>query len=301
MYVVDNHPDPHRYRAAIRHVVGRGAKNGRGLPAIAEIELENPDGTIVAGTSLPVGPTVQRELTTAICAIPQRRFPLCPICLSDGPLTKEHVPPKRFGGRVMTYTCKRCNSTFGSRTEEAMLDWFDRAVRVVYRGEGERRPVASRRVLYLRNEAGQVILMNQAAGGSPDELAELMRAGKNIVMSVVDHAPAQRLNGMLKSAYLGAALHLGCLPDLPSVREIRQELLDVVEARSRQLVVAGPHARRVRFYRSGSAAAGPPLALMRTQSEDPRYVISLAGSVLVDWPFPEIDPELSRNGQLVLT
>src|SRR5699024_1880978 len=139
----------------------------------------------------------------------------------------------RFGGRLMTYTCKRCNSTFGSRTEEAMLDWFDRAVRVVYRGEGERRPVASRRVLYRRNEAGQVILMNQAAGGSPDELAELMRAGKNIVMSVVDHAPAQRLNGMLESAYLGAALHLGCLPDLPSVREIRQELLDVVEARSR--------------------------------------------------------------------
>ena len=300
-YVAKDHPDPDRYRAAIRHVVGRGAKDAeRGLPAIAEIELENPDGTIVAGTSLPVGPTVRRDRATGICEIPALRFPVCPICLDDGPLT-QHVPPKRFGGRVMTYTCRRCNSTFGSRTEEAMLDWFDRAVRVVYREEGYSRPVASGRVLHLRNEAGQVILMNEATGRAPDALPELLRARKTVLMDVLDHAPAQRFNGMLKSAYLGAALHLRGVPDLPSVREIRQELIDVVEARSRKQVIAGPHAQRVRFDRTGAAASGPPLALMRIQSDDPRYLISLAGSVLVDWPFPEIDPGRSQNGRLVLT
>lgn len=301
VFVAQDHRDRDDYRAAIRHVVGRSSNGvGRGLPAVAEIGLENPDGTVVAGTSLPVGPTVRRDRATAICEIHPLRFLVCPICLGEGPLTKEHLPPKRFGGQVMTYTCKRCNSTFGSRTEEAMLDWFDRAIRVVYRSEGNPRPVASGRVIYLRNEAGEVILMNQATGPAPDALSQLMRSGKQVVMDVRDHASAQRLNGMLKSAYLAAALHLGGVPDLPSVREIRQELLDVVQARSRKHVVAGPHAQRLRSFRTGASASGPPLALMKIEADDPRYVISLAGTILVDWPFPEVDPERSRAAQVVL-
>lgn len=38
---------------------------------------------------------------------------------------------------------------------------------------------------------------------------------------------------------------------------------------------------------------GPPLALVRSEHEEPRYFISLAGTVLVDWPFPEITPATS--------
>jgi len=83
------------------------------------------------------------------------------------------------------------------------------------------------------------------------------------------------------------ALHLGGVPDVASAREIRAELVAARDARHRN-VVLGARARALGVYRTGRAAAGPPLALLRTDHGEPRYLISLAGTVLVDWPFPEV-------------
>jgi hypothetical protein len=49
-------------------------------------------------------------------------FDRCPICLSTGPLTAEHVPPEAVGGRVLTSTCDRCNHKLGSLIDKPLVD-----------------------------------------------------------------------------------------------------------------------------------------------------------------------------------
>jgi hypothetical protein len=102
---------------------------------------------------------------------------------------------------------------------------------------------------------------------------------------------AELRNGILKSAFLAASLRLGGIPNVTSARDVRAELVAVVNARSRADVVAGPRATSFGFYRTGAPASGSPLALMRGTKSATEYFLSLAGTILVDWPFPELDPE----------
>jgi hypothetical protein len=110
---------------------------------------------------------------------------------------------------------------------------------------------------------------------------------------MVAHPPveAEVRNGMLKSAFLAACLHLGGVPNVRSAREIRAELMAVVGARGRTQVVTGPRAKALGFYRTGAGAVGPRLALMKGREPGSRYFVSLAGTIFADWPFPDIDPE----------
>lgn len=49
-------------------------------------------------------------------------FDRCPVCLSTGSMTAEHVPPEAIGGRVMTSTCDRCNHELGSLVDRPFVD-----------------------------------------------------------------------------------------------------------------------------------------------------------------------------------
>ncbi|MGD9702814.1 MAG: HNH endonuclease [Ilumatobacteraceae bacterium] len=49
-------------------------------------------------------------------------FDQCPICLSMGPMTAEHVPPEAVGGTVVTSTCVRCNNELGSSIDRPFVD-----------------------------------------------------------------------------------------------------------------------------------------------------------------------------------
>lgn len=49
-------------------------------------------------------------------------FERCPVCLSTGSMTAEHVPPEAIGGRVMTSTCERCNNELGSSIDRPFVD-----------------------------------------------------------------------------------------------------------------------------------------------------------------------------------
>jgi HNH endonuclease len=49
-------------------------------------------------------------------------FERCPICLSSGSMTAEHVPPEVIGGRVMTSTCDRCNNELGASIDRPFVD-----------------------------------------------------------------------------------------------------------------------------------------------------------------------------------
>lgn len=52
-----------------------------------------------------------------------RRFDACPICGDPTATEDEHVPPGGIGGKMMTWTCKRCNNNFSSKVEVDLLDW----------------------------------------------------------------------------------------------------------------------------------------------------------------------------------
>lgn len=53
----------------------------------------------------------------------------CPACLFDYPIssreiTEEHIIPDAVGGRITTFLCRTCNSTFGHRQTRWLSDWI---------------------------------------------------------------------------------------------------------------------------------------------------------------------------------
>jgi hypothetical protein len=148
-------------------------------------------------------------------------------------------------------------------------------------------------MLMLATSAGRFAMIPDRGSDLGGELAGCLRGEETgLSMEFVPPAAAEIRNGMLKSAYLAAALHVGGVPEVPSAKEIRAELQSVVSAPRRSSVAAGPRASALRFYRTGAPASGPALALAKVaESGWPTHFISLAGTILVEWPFPELDPE----------
>ncbi|MBI4478457.1 MAG: hypothetical protein HY651_00360 [Acidobacteria bacterium] len=62
---------------------------------------------------------------------------ICPTCLErvelpgDGKITVAHIIPQAAGGRLKTFLCKSCNSTFGSRQDK----WFGETVQLKRSGK----------------------------------------------------------------------------------------------------------------------------------------------------------------------
>lgn len=79
-----------------------------------------------------------------------------------------------------------------------------------------------------------------------------------------------------------------------TVMAVRGELLAARDAKSRRQVKLGPIAEGLRVHRTGQPAGGPPLALLKSDYEGKTtYLVSLSGTVLVEWPFTDLDPMLS--------
>lgn len=294
---------PSALQGRITRVSGRNtATGGRGLPRVAEIEITHHDGRTIEA-KLPALQNVPRGKVTIVREIVRAEFPVCPICLDAAGDTKEHVPPKPLGGSVMTYTCRACNAGLGSRTESAMQDWFDSAFRISYTRDGAPAHFGHNRVLFRQTAEGEFVLLHEKGEKSPNVLGDALRAGGQVMSHQAWPHPNQYKTGLLKSAYLAACLSLRGVPICESALEIRAELLNARDAPSRSAVAMGDRAQELKVYRTGSVASGPPLALVRTVPEQSRendshdgakpstegeYLISLAGTLLVSWPFPEI-------------
>lgn len=290
------------FRGQITRVSGRNSETGgKGLPKVAEIEIAHDDGRTIEA-KLPALLNVPTGTAKIVREIVFGRFPVCPICLTAAGETKEHVPPKPLGGSVMTYTCSACNGGLGSRTEAAMQDWFDVAFRISYTREGDPAHFGHNRVLYRETSEGEFLLLHEQGEKVSDALGDAFRAGGQVVSHQAWPHPNQYRTGLLKSAYLAACLSLRAVPPLESANEIRAELLAARDALSRAAVAMGERARSLKVWRTGRAASGPPLALVKTvpelsptaeggsaePSQAGEYLISLAGTLLVSWPFPEI-------------
>jgi hypothetical protein len=267
-------------------VTGRNVDpRGRGLPKIAEIAITHGDGRVLEA-GLPALHECEAGIAQLVCAIKPAVFESCPICLERPGETADHVPPEQLGGSAMTATCAPCNNKLGSRTESALVEWFDQSYRNYYTRDGERRPFGHDRVFMRQASTGEPVWIHERSG----TISGLFQG------SITSHQawphPNQYMNGILKSTYLAATLHLGGVPvGIPSVDEIRAELLAARDSPKRATVGMGPRARALKVYRTGAEASGPPLALVRTeQAGESVYLLSLAGTLLVSWPFPELNP-----------
>lgn len=270
-----------------------------GLPKIDEIVLQHADGATIAARAQ--APLTGDGLRTAsgVCIIPAGRFPYCPICLEQtSPAdTSEHVPPKAFGGSVMANTCALCNNNLGSRTESAMQDWYDNAVRAHFTSDGGPRPFARDRLLILKTDDDAAVLMLEKASRPGETSLERLKE-PNVLMHIEPPRPSEYLTGLLKSAYLAACLHLGGVPDSPTFRQARTELLAARDAESRRAVALGPMASALRVHRTGQPSGGPTLVLLRSEHEDEvTFLLGLAGTLLIEWPFSDVDPMRSPRLQ----
>ncbi|WP_412161440.1 HNH endonuclease [Curtobacterium flaccumfaciens] len=262
---------------------------------MSEIEFSDEAGTTTRAAVIPN--TTDRKAGDATVAhiIQARRFDVCPICFEHPADSDEHVPPRGLGGKIMTTTCTPCNNAFGARVEAGLQDWFDRMVRIRYTADGDPRPFGTTRALVLQTDDGESVLLPEKGSDPGEEFSRRMRTAANLEHHVSQPSEAEIRNGVLKSAYLAACIHLDGVPRVNSAKQIRTELLGVVAARSRPDLQVGPHAQTLRFFRTGKPA-GIPLALLRnkTMESGPSWLLSLAGTLIVEWPFPEIDPSTRR-------
>ena len=93
----------------------------------------------------------------------------------------------------------------------------------------------------------------------------------------------------LEHAYLAACLYLGYVPLFSEAEQIRAELVAARDTPRRLPPPPSAHAERLALYRSDLPPQGAPLAIVATRPDDPNerpeYLISLAGTLFVSWPF----------------
>ncbi len=87
------------------------------LPSEFDLEHEGEELTFSKYTSKETG-------RIEVVLVPRFGFAMCPICLAPEPDEAEHVPPQSLGGKVMTWTCKKCNNDFGT-AEDQLRSFID--------------------------------------------------------------------------------------------------------------------------------------------------------------------------------
>jgi len=282
-----------RRQAAIREVTGRDAIGGqRGLPKLTSLAIDLPDGTTRSGSLQSFDPDAEGVWLIGVCAIHAGTFTLCPICLERIADSREHVPPQAFGGQVMTNTCTPCNNRFGSRIESKLQDWFDGVLQFRLHPQDGHQGVSGRvHALGGTREGEHGGLITPERGSS---LHNTLGPAFDVrsTAKVTIRGPKRNVVqlGIMKSAYLAAVLHLGGVPTTPSAQEIRQELLAAMEKPRGSAPLTYPRTDALRFNRTHQPPSGIPLALMREQHDDSRFYISLAGTIVVEWPFPDAPP-----------
>jgi hypothetical protein len=267
----------------------------RGLPRYHRLRLEFPGDTPFEAGQFPRDGAVKRS-TRALSEIRAHNFDLCPICGSATDLTKEHVPQGEVGGQIMTLTCRDCNNKLGSRVEADLTDWHNGAMkRVSVEVTDVRGRRHSGRTLLRTAEDGRIAVMFDRMD---PEIVAALNAGATELTLTWDEDPAARQLAVLKHAYLAACVYLRTIPRRGSAERIRAELIAARDTPSGVALRVGPEARRIQFYKTFAAPSGPPLALHEEQADDGesrRFLISLAGTLVVSWPFDDLFPAVPRR------
>jgi hypothetical protein len=220
-----------------------------------------------------------------------RRFSVCPICLTGQPTEREHVPNGAVGGKVVTYTCKRCNNDLGGSVEAAFTAWATdswlRGSR--FSADGLRGHRAMPRIDLRWTDSGQFALL--IAGKAHPDLDGVLRRGGDFEVEFREPDMARVRLAALKHAYLAACLAMGTIPQSPTADEIRNDLCRARDVRAREPMPPSTVAAGLELGRTYAPPRGPSIAVMTPDPlphEGPLNAwISLAGVVMVRWPLPE--------------
>jgi hypothetical protein len=133
------------------------------------------DGTTMDVDLRPDDPGETVEVTL-IEPINRREFERCPIC-GDPATSKEHFPPERIGGKVLTLTCEQCNNKLGSNVEPDLIDWIEGAIsRPSLRSAALQGPRKEKRVLVRNTPTGDFVLI--VDGNPHPDLAAMLASGE---------------------------------------------------------------------------------------------------------------------------
>lgn len=280
--------------ATIEEVSGRIAGGAEGLPAIGQLRFTDASGLVVDAVHGPA-PGGERRTAEFVAEIPSAVFSGCPICLDPAPLSDEHVPSRKLGGKVMVNTCSACNNGLGSRLEATLTRWFDEALPgAIFSSEAVRGRRKSSPILRLATADGRFVLLPQA--GHDAGVREILASGEfTLEFSPPDLRTVQY--AALKSAYLAACNFFGHLPQSESAKRIRRDLVIARTTSLRDELPPSADAERMLLYKTFKPPTERPLALMKAprQGDDPQeFLVSLAGTVLVSWPFSDLSPVVPR-------
>lgn len=272
-----------RVRGRYFRTVSRKKRN-RPVPAEFRIVHEGEDLAFSKYTSKEAG-------LMDLVSVSGFRFPVCPVCLEPDPEDAEHVPPESLGGKVMTWTCQKCNNDFGT-AEEQLRSFFD--LETTARIEATDGSVLGTRAakVALRSSEGRpagMFIRSSAPG-----FEEIWGTGSGKV-TLVQLKMALVHASLLKHAYLAACLTNREIPMTPEAERIRAVLL---AARDRD--AGALHTAQVALGFEPAVSwveapeGAPPILLMETEEiGEFHWFFLLGGRFAVQWPFKGVEPVLA--------
>nr|WP_221382040.1 HNH endonuclease [Actinoplanes polyasparticus] len=211
-----------------------------------------------------------------------RRFDACPICGDPAATEREHVPPGSLGGKVMTWTCNRCNNGFGSRVEVDLLDWYEGAVTTWFASETVRGKRKTGRLLVRWTTNGEYVLL--PAGKSDEIYAEILAAG-NVEMEYDTPEHRRWSIALLKCVYLALCIKFGVIKG-EWADQVRADLLAARDAPSRADVPPSKIAQRLHVWRGFAPepiTSDPVVTGIIHGPDGPMEGVLLAGRLFVSW------------------
>lgn len=161
-------------------------------------------------------------------------FDRCPICLSTGPLTEEHVPPEAVGGRVVTSTCSPCNNNLGSWIDRPLIDsMFGRFASFKLSTEASNGVQGFRTYKNVRLARGNGHdLAVWIDGTQKANRAELLAGATSFDTKAVLPDPKAFHLGELKSLYLASCVIAGEILSGETAERVRDDLVAVRDNRA---------------------------------------------------------------------
>lgn len=248
------------------------------------------------GGSMEFGKFISKnQVRVGAIEVPPRRFDSCPICLTPDPDHEEHVPPESLGGKVMTWTCQRCNNDFGT-AEEELRCFLELEIKV---------QAEATRDGPVRGKRGATVALRSAPGRPPGafvrssapEFADVLASGSSELR--VTPLDMDRVRAAaLKQAYLSACLLLGGVPNSPAVERVRSILL-AARDRDTTALASGLTEEGVELPGWIEAEGAAPVLLVEPSDEVPDWLFAFAGRFTMPWPFADLrvavesdDPEV---------
>ncbi|GAA4596340.1 hypothetical protein BJY16_001980 [Actinoplanes octamycinicus] len=245
------------------------------------ISIQLPNGRSLDAKNETPGPVEEGELEL-VEALQPRRFDACPICGSPEATEEEHVPPESIGGKGMTWTCKPCNNSFGSRVEADLLDWYEGALTTWFASETVRGKRRTGRMLVRWTENGEYVLL--PVGKSDEIYAEILAAG-NVEMEFDTPEHKRWSIALLKCVYLALCIKFGVIQG-PWADQVRADLLAARDARRRVDVPPSEIAQRLyvlRAFGPEPITSSPVVTSIIHGPDGPIEGVLLAGRLFVSW------------------